>query len=113
PETASTAALTASLLLIGMCFFVADGVQTVAAGALRGFNDTRVPLLLAALSFWVFGFTACWWLAFRAGLGAVGVWLGLSAGLIVFAVVLVWRFDRLTRRGYLPEVVGMTASAVR
>jgi multidrug resistance protein, MATE family len=105
PEGDATVVLTASLLLIGMCFFVADGVQTVTAGALRGFNDTKVPLGLAALSFWGVGFAASWLFGFRAGLGAQGIWLGLSAGLIVYALLLVWRFDRLSRRSELPEVV--------
>ena len=101
PDNAATVALAAYLLLIGMCFFIADGVQTVAAGALRGLNDTRVPMLLAGLSFWGVGFTSSWALAFPLRLGATGIWLGLSAGLIVFAVVLVWRFRALTRAGPL------------
>ena len=109
PETAATFELTATLLLVGLFFFIADGVQTVAAGALRGLNDTRVPLLFATLSFWVIGFSACWWSGFQLGLGAVGVWIGLSIGLVVYALLLVWRFDRLTGRGYLPAEVGSTA----
>jgi MATE family multidrug resistance protein len=104
PETAETFALTATLLLVGMSFFIADGLQTVAAGALRGLNDTRIPLLFATFSFWVVGFTACWWLGFRADLGAVGVWIGLTLGLIVYAVLLLTRFHLLTARGYMPEV---------
>jgi MATE family multidrug resistance protein len=104
PETAETFALTATLLLVGMSFFIADGLQTVTAGALRGLNDTRIPLLFATFSFWVVGFTACWWLGFRADLGAVGVWIGLTLGLIVYAVLLLSRFHLLTARGYMPEV---------
>src|ERR1700716_1085085 len=50
--------LTATLLTVGATFFVADGIQTVAAGALRGMNDTRLPLLFAAISYWVIGFSA-------------------------------------------------------
>ncbi len=111
PETAATFELTATLLLVGMFFFITDGLQTVAAGALRGLNDTRVPLLFATLSFWVIGFTGCWWLGFQMGLGAIGVWIGLTAGIIVYAVLLVTRFHLLTARGYMPEV-GETVSAV-
>jgi multidrug resistance protein, MATE family len=99
-----TAALAATLLLLGMSFFIADGVQTVAAGALRGLNDTRVPLLFSALSFWGIAFTSAYWLAFSAGWGAIGVWIGLSLGLAVYAVLLVWRFHVLSRDGYLPDV---------
>ena len=61
----------ASLLLIGATWFVADGIQGIAAGALRGLNDTRVPMLYAALSFWVVGFTSAYALAFWFGLGVV------------------------------------------
>jgi MATE family multidrug resistance protein len=107
PETAATFELTALLLLVGMFFFIADGLQTVAAGALRGLNDTRIPLLFATLSFWVIGFTACWWLGFRADLGAVGVWIGLTIGIVVYAVLLVTRFHLLTLRGYMREVAGV------
>ena len=49
-------------------FFIADGMQTVAAGALRGLNDTRVPLIFAAISFWLVGFVGCWVFGFTLGL---------------------------------------------
>jgi multidrug resistance protein, MATE family len=106
-DAAATVALAGTLLLVGASFFIADGTQTVAAGALRGLNDTRVPLLFAAFSFWGVAFSSGLWLAFRADLGAVGVWIGLSTGLLVYAALLVWRFERLTRRGYLPALPGV------
>lgn len=89
--------LTATLLMVGATFFVADGIQTVAAGALRGMNDTRIPLLFAAISYWLIGFTAAYALAFWTGLGAVGVWIGLSCGTAVYAALLILRFRRLIR----------------
>ena len=95
--------LTSTLLLIGASFFIADGLQTIGAGALRGFNDTRIPLLFAAISFWLVGFASAYALAFWAGLGAVGVWYGLVFGLATYAALLFWRFTLLVRRGYLPE----------
>jgi len=55
--------LTAVLLMVGATFFVADGIQTVAAGALRGMNDTRIPLLFPAISYWLIGFPAAYGLA--------------------------------------------------
>jgi MATE family multidrug resistance protein len=91
-------ALTATLLAVGATFFVADGIQTVAAGALRGLNDTRVPLVFAAISYWLIGFTAAYGLAFWAGFGAVGVWIGLSCGTAVYAILLILRFRRLANR---------------
>jgi MATE family multidrug resistance protein len=100
-EAAETVRLAATLLVIGATFFIMDAVQGIAAGALRGLNDTRMPLLFAAISFWVIGFSASYGLAFRAGLGAIGVWIGFSMGVAVFATLLVWRFHRLTRPGFL------------
>jgi MATE family multidrug resistance protein len=100
---ATTLALTSTLLLVGTSFFIFDGFQVIAAGALRGFNDTRVPLLFAAVSFWVVGFTCAYLLAFRAGLGAVGVWTGLVLGLACYAALLVVRFARLAHPEYLPS----------
>jgi MATE family multidrug resistance protein len=100
-----TVALASSLLVLGASFFIADGVQTVAAGSLRGLNDTRVPLIFAAISFWLIGFVLCWIFGFTLGLGAYGIWIGLSIGIAAYAVLLVWRFQRLTARHYLPQML--------
>ena len=105
-ENDATATLAATLLAVGASFFIADGMQTVAAGALRGFNDTRIPLLFSALCFWAVGFPACYLLGFSLDGGAVGVWIGLSIGVALYAVLLVWRFHALTKRGYLPAIPG-------
>ena len=95
--------LTAALLLVGATFFVADGIQTVVAGALRGLNDTRVPLLFAAISYWLIGFPTAAALGFRTPLGAAGVWIGLSCGTAVHATLLVLRFRMLTARLSRPD----------
>ena len=100
--------LTATLLMVGSTLFVADGIQTVAAGALRGMNDTRMPLLFAVTGYWLIGFPASYGLAFGAGLGAIGVWIGLSCGTLVYASLLVWRFRLLAGRLALSQ-----AAAVR
>ena len=100
-----TVDLAATLLLIGASFFIADGLQTVGAGALRGLNDTRLPLLFAAFSFWCVGFACAYRLGLHSDLGAIGVWIGLSAGLTIYAVLLVARFRWLTSRASLPVAV--------
>jgi MATE family multidrug resistance protein len=105
-DASATLALAATLLAAGSTFFIADGVQTIAAGALRGLNDTRMPLLFAALSFWVIGFATSYGLAFGAELEAVGIWIGFTVGLGVYALLLVWRFNALTRHGYMPDLPG-------
>ncbi|UGY06945.1 MATE family efflux transporter [Bradyrhizobium quebecense] len=94
----ATAQLTAMLLLIGATFFIADGVQTTTAGALRGMHDTQVPLLFATVSYWLIGFASAYALAFWVGLKAPGVWIGLSLGTAVYATLLILRFRLLARR---------------
>jgi MATE family multidrug resistance protein len=96
--TDATANLAAMLLLVGSTFFIADAIQTVAAGALRGMNDTRVPLLFAILSYWLIGFACACWLGFWTSWGAVGVWTGLSLGTAIYAALLLLRFHRMAGR---------------
>jgi MATE family multidrug resistance protein len=79
---AATARLAATLLLIGASFFITDGTQAIAAGALRGLNDTHVPMWFAAVSFWLIGFTCAYGLAFPGRLGAVGIWIGFSIAIV-------------------------------
>jgi MATE family multidrug resistance protein len=98
PNIDVTVALAAQLLLIGGTFYVTDGLQGIAVGALRGMNDTRVPLLIAAVSYWAIGFCSAFVMAFHTPLGASGVWIGLSLGTLVNATLLVLRFRLLARR---------------
>jgi len=98
PAAEATIALAATLLAVGASLFITDAVQSIAVGALRGIKDTRIPLFFAASGYWLIGFSASYWLAFHSRLGAVGVWIGLSIGTAVYAVLLVLRFLRLTAR---------------
>lgn len=101
-DAAATIALAATLLLVGASFFVTDAIQSIAVGSLRGLKDTHIPLLFAGVGYWLIGFPLSWLLGFHSGLGAVGVWVGLSIGTAVYATLLVLRFRRLTRTGALP-----------
>src|SRR6185437_8385795 len=105
----ATAELSATLLLVGSTFFVADGIQTIAAGSLRGMNDTRVPLVFATVSYWLIGFPFACGLGFWTPLGAVGVWIGLSCGTFVYAALLLLRFRRLASRLYVAMTVVETS----
>jgi MATE family multidrug resistance protein len=96
PSAAAAAELGAALLVIAGVFQLADGVQVVAAGALRGLKDTRVPMLFAALGYWGIGLPLGVVLALPLGLEARGVWWGLAAGLAVVAVLMLRRWRRLT-----------------
>jgi MATE family multidrug resistance protein len=83
--------------VLGASFFIADGVQTIAAGSLRGLNDTRVPLAFAAISFWLVGFSGCWLFGFTLRprrLRHLDRAFARHRGL---CVLLIWRFQRSPR----------------
>ena len=83
----------ATLLRIAAFFQLFDGLQIVATGALRGAGDTRTPLLCHFAGYWLVGLPLGAVLCFKRGMGAAGLWVGLSAGLILIgtALVVFWR----------------------
>jgi len=85
-------ALGAGLLAMAALFQFADGAQVMALGLLRGVQDTRVPMIYAALSYWGVGLPVAWALGFHTTLGPYGIWLGLVAGLALAGITLMWRF---------------------
>lgn len=100
PAAAQNAAMVAyalTFLKVAAAFQLFDGVQAVAAGALRGLQDTRIPMWIAAFSYWVPGIGTALVLGFATPLQGVGVWLGLAAGLAVAAVLLLRRWHRRDR----------------
>lgn len=101
PE-ADVIALSAQLLVVAAIFQVFDGGQVVGAGALRGLHDVKIPTLITFVAYWIFALPVGYFLAFRTPLGSVGVWAGLAAGLGCAAVLLGWRFHRLTRAKTAP-----------
>ncbi|GAT33868.1 multidrug resistance protein, MATE family [Terrimicrobium sacchariphilum] len=84
-------ALTTKLLLLAGIFQIVDGIQIVCSGALRGFEDTRVPMFIGIFSYWAVALPISYFLAFHTGIGPAGVWIGFVVGLWVAAVSLVWR----------------------
>ncbi|MGY0633830.1 MATE family efflux transporter [Luteimonas sp. A478] len=102
---ASVAALGASLLLLAAVYQFPDGIQVLSAGALRGLKDTRVPMLLAAISYWAVGMAVGAWLGLGLGWGPRGMWIGLIAGLSMAAVLLGTRF--LHRSARIPPQAGL------
>ena len=91
-DDATVVALGASLLLLAAVYQIPDGIQVLSAGALRGLKDTRVPMLLAAISYWAVGMALGAWLGLGLGWGPRGMWIGLIAGLSMAAVLLGSRF---------------------
>ncbi|XIA67465.1 MATE family efflux transporter [Bradyrhizobium sp. TZ2] len=94
----ATIGLTAKLLMVAASFFVAEAAQTIAAGSLRGLKDTRVPLLFAGVAHWLIGFSLSYAFGLTMGLGAIGIWIGLSIGTTTYAGLLMIRFQLLTSR---------------
>ena len=93
------------LLAFAAMFQVADGAQVIALGLLRGMQDTRVPMILAAISYWALGLPASYLLGFVFGFGGPGVWLGLTVGLAVAAILLNWRFWTVSVRREAPDAI--------
>lgn len=97
PDAASNAVLVSlavQYMTVAAAFQLFDGAQTVAAGALRGLQDTNVPLAIALFGYWGVGFLVSIGLGFFTPLGGVGVWIGLALGLVVAAALLTWRWHR-------------------
>lgn len=86
---------------VAAAFQLFDGIQAVAAGALRGLQDTRVPMFIAIFSYWVPGFGVAIWLGFYTPWEGTGVWVGLAIGLVFSAFLLTWRW-------MLREKLGLT-----
>lgn len=99
PANAAVAATAAAFLFYAGMFQIADGAQVIAAGSLRGLQDTRVPMLYAAFGYWGLGMPLCLLLGFYFGLGGTGIWIALAASLALVAVVMVRRWTMRERLG--------------
>jgi MATE family multidrug resistance protein len=97
-------ALGSSLLFVAAVFQLFDGIQGVATGVLRGVGDTRTPMFWNLVGHWFVGLPLGYWLCFSLGRGVLGLWWGLSMGLIICGVVLsiVWarRIHELKALGF-------------
>ena len=87
------------LLAIGAVFVIADGLQFIGLGVLRGLHDTAVPMIIGLIGGWVVGLPLGAFLAFTLGMGAAGIWLGLAAGLGAVALLFALRCVRLVGPG--------------
>ena len=91
--------LAITFLAIAALFQLVDGAQAVGSGMLRGLHDTRVPMLFAALGYWGIGLPLGALLGFPLGLGGIGIWIGLAAGLTVVGVLMMTRWMMRDRLG--------------
>ncbi|GGC86848.1 MATE family efflux transporter [Flavobacterium lutivivi] len=91
-------AIASKLLIVAAIFQISDGIQVVVLGALRGLQDVKIPMYLTFVAYWVIGFPISYYLGEYTDLKAVGVWIGLLAGLTAAALFLYIRFHYLTRK---------------
>ncbi|MFT4197213.1 MAG: MATE family efflux transporter [Pseudoxanthomonas sp.] len=94
----AVASLAASLLLLAALFQFPDGIQVMSAGALRGLQDTRMPMLLAMLAYWGLGMPLGAYFGLGLGWGPKGMWIGLTAGLAAAATMLALRLRHSVAR---------------
>ena len=89
--------ISADLLLVAAVFQISDGIQVVVLGALRGLQDVKIPMYITFVAYWIIGFPISIYLGLYTDLKAVGVWIGLLAGLTAAALFLYIRFHFLTK----------------
>ncbi len=93
--------LAIGFLKIAAIFQIADGAQVVGAGMLRGLQDTKWPMIFAAIGYWGIGIGVGALLAFKFGLAGFGIWIGLALGLAIVGILMIIRWsmrDRLILR---------------
>lgn len=90
--------IASQLLLVAAVFQISDGIQVVVLGALRGLQDVKIPMYITFVAYWLIGFPISYYLGQYTSLKAVGVWIGLLAGLTAAALFLYIRFHYLTKK---------------
>ncbi|SDX92500.1 MATE family efflux transporter [Roseicitreum antarcticum] len=110
PQRDAIIAIGVTLVYIAAVFQLADAAQVMAMGLLRGVQDTRWPMVIAAVSYWLIGIPCSYLFGVTLNLGGPGIWLGLVVGLTVAAVALMVRFWRGVAGLGQPGGAGTTAS---
>jgi len=90
--------IAAKLLLVAAVFQISDGIQVVVLGALRGLQDVKISMYITFVAYWIVGFPISFYLGKYTEMKAVGVWIGLLAGLTAAAIFLYIRFNKLTQK---------------
>ncbi|MGF1537327.1 MAG: MATE family efflux transporter [Elainellaceae cyanobacterium] len=96
PASQAVATVAIALLKVGAIFQIVDGLQVIAVGALRGLKDTRIPMGIGIVAYWLIGVPLAYGTGFSLGWDGVGLWWGLAFGLAAAAIALTWRFHRLS-----------------
>ncbi|MBV7316872.1 MATE family efflux transporter [Shewanella sp. NIFS-20-20] len=101
--------LAGSLMLLAALYQLSDSVQVVAAGALRGYKDTRSAFYITLVSYWFIGMGLGYSLAYTdyivPQMGAHGFWIGLIAGLTSAAIMFAFRLKVIQKRGHSQQAI--------
>jgi MATE family multidrug resistance protein len=98
PANAGIVGFATMFLGLAAMFQIVDGLQVATSGALRGYRDTRVPMLISLVAYWLIGFSTGLILAFVFDLGGRGLWIGLVVGIAAASALLLWRFRWRSRQ---------------
>lgn len=90
--------IAATLLIAAAIFQISDSLQVIVLGALRGLQDVTIPTIITFIAYWLIGFPVSLILGTEERLGSLGIWLGLLAGLTSAAILLMIRFNYLTKK---------------
>ncbi len=85
-------------MIVAAFFQLSDGTQVVGLGALRGMGDVKIPTLITFVAYWVISIPLAYYLGFTLKMGGNGIWIALSLGLTISAILLYWRFKKLSAK---------------
>ncbi|GAB3926117.1 MATE family efflux transporter [Mucilaginibacter myungsuensis] len=97
-EDKAVIAIAAQLFIIAAFFQLFDGTQVVGLGILRGMGDVNIPTFITLFAYWVVGLPIGYFVGIYLGLGANGIWYGLTLGLMVSSLLLFFRFQFISKK---------------
>ena len=92
-DTIEVVKIASRLLIISAIFQIADGIQAVVLGALKGLQDVNIPTTITFISYWLVGFPVSYYLGIVYNFKAEGIWIGLLIGLTLSAFLVLLRFE--------------------
>ncbi|MEP2934908.1 MAG: MATE family efflux transporter [Gilvibacter sp.] len=90
--------IAAKLLIVAAVFQISDGLQVAVLGALRGMQDVKIPTVITFVAYWLVGFPISYYLGLHTDYASAGIWIGLLAGLTTSGVLLLIRFNYLSKK---------------
>lgn len=97
-DNAEVIAITSKLLIVAAFFQIFDGMQAVVLGVLKGMQDVKIPTIIVFIAYWLVAFPICYYLGIHLNYGSEGIWVGLLTGLAFSAILLLVRFQVITKK---------------